>query len=147
MERSFNLWGELTDHILLKVNFWLQAISVFFQRIIAAFLLCFFRNWIQCSERHQLHTILRGGCSFSVQQGGCSPARWDRQFAVFYHKCSKSKGGLIPELTRQDMSIEIVSLYIPFWFMCIEDRAQCSEKEEEERTCFQVLNGEFSETR
>ena len=30
----------------------------------------------------------------------------------------------IPALTRQDRPIEIVSLYIPFWFVCTEDRAQ-----------------------
>ena len=29
VDRSFNLWEDLIDHILLKVNFWLQAISAF----------------------------------------------------------------------------------------------------------------------
>ena len=29
VERSFNLWGDLTDHVLLKVNFLLQVISAF----------------------------------------------------------------------------------------------------------------------
>ena len=29
MERSSGLWGDLADHILLKVNFSLQAISAF----------------------------------------------------------------------------------------------------------------------
>ena len=31
----------------------------------------------------------------------------------------------IPVLTRQDRPIEIVSLYIPLWFVCTEDRAHC----------------------
>ena len=54
----------------------------------------------------------------------------------------------IPALTRQDRPIEIVSLYIPFRFVCTEDRAQWFPVVGNmSQTCFQVLSGEFSETR
>ena len=53
----------------------------------------------------------------------------------------------IPALICQDRPIEIVSLYVRFWFVNTEDRAQWFPAVENmSPTRFQVLNGEFSET-
>ena len=53
----------------------------------------------------------------------------------------------IPALTRQDWPIEILSLYVPFWFVCTEDQAQWFPgKGNMSQSCFQVLNGKFQET-
>ena len=53
----------------------------------------------------------------------------------------------IPALTLQDRSIEIVSLYIPFWFVCTKDRAQWFPVVRNIlQNCFQVLNGKFQKT-
>ena len=54
----------------------------------------------------------------------------------------------IPALTYQDRPIEIVSPYIPFWFVCTEDRVQWFPVVRNmSQNCFQVLNGKFQETR
>ena len=56
---------------------------------------------------------------------------------------NRNKAG-IPSFKRQDRPIEIVSLYVPFWLVCTEDRAQrFPVARNMSQNCFQVRTANF----
>ena len=59
VERSFNLWEDLTNHILSKANFSLQAINAFHAMHYSNIFSCFIRNLIECSARYQSYNSQR----------------------------------------------------------------------------------------
>ena len=85
---------------------------------------------------------------FRLTQGNRRPGRWAASLPCPVINAPNRNEAGIPALTHQDRPIEIVSLYVPFWFVCTEDRAQWFPVVRNmSQNCFQVLNGKFQETR